>query len=122
MPPTTLSRKSLTSTLLDQYLEHYPGLASMVDHVEMSTPLSTNHFAASARGSIYGLGTIPDRFDDESLLPRTGIKGLYLGGADVSAPGIAGALGGGVMAAAAAEPVKGARFLQPLMKRPVTRS
>jgi all-trans-retinol 13,14-reductase len=111
-------KESLTSTLLDQYLTHYPGLAPMVDHVEMSTPLSTNHFAASPRGSIYGLGTTPDRFDDQSVLPRTGIKGLYLGGADVSAPGIAGALGGGVMAAAAAEPVKGARFLQPLMKRP----
>ena len=111
-------KEALTSTLLEQYLELYPGLAPMVDHVEMSTPLSTNHFAASARGSIYGLGTTPDRFDDQSVLPRTGIKGLYLGGADVSAPGIAGALGGGVMAAAAAEPFRGARFLQPLMRRP----
>jgi all-trans-retinol 13,14-reductase len=111
-------KETLTKTLLDQYLAHYPGLAPFVDHIEMSTPLSTNHFAASARGSIYGLGTTPDRFRDESLLPRTGIKGLYLGGADVSTPGIAGALGGGVLAAAAAEPIRGARFLQPIMKRP----
>ncbi len=111
-------KEALTTTLLEQYLEHYPGLAPLVDHVEMSTPLSTNHFAASARGSIYGLGTAPARFEDQSLLPRSGIKGLYLGGADVSAPGIAGALGGGVLAAAAAEPIRGARFLQPIMKRP----
>ena len=111
-------KETLTTTLLEQYLGRYPGLAPFVDHVEMSTPLSTNHFAASARGSIYGLGTTPDRFGDQSLLPRTGIKGLYLGGADVSAPGIAGALGGGVFAAAAAEPIRGARFLQPIMKRP----
>jgi len=93
-------------------------LAPLIDHVEMSTPLSTNHFAASHRGSIYGLGTTPDRFDDQSVLPRSGIKGLYLGGADVSAPGIAGALGGGVLAAAAAEPLRGMRFLQPIMRRP----
>lgn len=111
-------KESLTKTLLDQYLERYPGLAPFVDHVEMSTPLSTNHFAASARGSIYGLGTAPDRFADQSLMPRTRIKGLYLGGADVSAPGIVGALGGGVLAAASAEPIRGARFLQPIMKRP----
>jgi len=111
-------KDELTSTLLDQYLTHYPELAPMVDHAEMSTPLSTNHFAASARGSIYGLGTTPDRFADQSLLPRTEIKGLYLGGADASTPGIAGALSGGLLAAVAAEPIKGARFLQPIMKRP----
>jgi len=111
-------KEALTTTLLEQYLGRYPGLAPFVDHVEMSTPLSTNHFAASPRGSIYGLGTTVARFEDLSLLPRTGIKGLYLGGADVSAPGIAGALGGGVLAAAAAEPIRGGRFLQPIMRRP----
>jgi all-trans-retinol 13,14-reductase len=116
--PYDAFKESLTKTLLEQYLGHYPGLAPLVDHVEMSTPLSTNHFAASPRGSIYGLGTTPDRFDDQSVLPRTGIKGLYLGGADVSAPGVAGALGGGVLAAAAAEPLRGMRFLQPIMQRP----
>ena len=111
-------KEKLTEVMLEQYLQHYPELAPMIDHAEMSTPLSTNHFAASARGSIYGLGTTPDRFGDMSLLPRTPVKGLYLGGVDVSTPGIAGGLSGGVMAAVAAEPLKGARFLQPLMKRP----
>ena len=111
-------KDALTTTLLEQYLAHYPGLAPLIDHVEMSTPLSTNHFAASHRGSIYGLGTTPDRFDDQSVLPRSGIKGLYLGGVDVSGPGVAGALGGGVLAAAAAEPLRGMRFLQPIMRRP----
>ena len=111
-------KEELTERMLAQYLAEYPQLAPLVDHVEMSTPLSTNHFAASARGSIYGLATAPARFRDLSLTPRTGIKGLFLGGADASAPGIVGALGGGVLAAAAAEPVKVARFLQPIMKRP----
>ncbi len=109
---------ALTERLLDQYLGHYPALASLVEHVEMSTPLSTNHFAASHRGSIYGLATTPDRFADHSLMPRTAIKGLFLGGVDASTPGIAGALSGGVMAATAAEPIRGVRFLQPIMRRP----
>lgn len=111
-------KDELTSRLLDQYLEHYPGLRPLVDHVEMSTPLSTNHFARSARGSIYGLGTEPGRFADRSLLPRTPIRGMYLGGADAGTPGVVGALSGGVMAAIAAEPLRGARFIQPLMRRP----
>jgi all-trans-retinol 13,14-reductase len=111
-------KRELTDVLLAQYLEIYPGLASMIDHVEMSTPLSTNHFARSPRGSIYGLATEPERFDDDSITPKTGIKGLYLGGTDASAPGIVGALSGGVLSAAAAEPLRTARFLQPLMRRP----
>ncbi len=111
-------KTELTDRLLQQYLDEYPDLAPFVDHVEMSTPLSTNHFAASPQGSIYGLGTAPERFADQSLVPRSEVKGLYLGGADASAPGIAGALGGGVLAAAAAEPLRSARFLQPIMKRP----
>ena len=111
-------KEALTSTLLEQYLGRYPRLAPFVDHVEMSTPLSTNHFARSPRGSIYGLGTTPERFGDESLFPRSAVKGLYLGGADASAPGIVGALGGGVLAAAAAEPLRGAKFLRPIMRRP----
>jgi all-trans-retinol 13,14-reductase len=110
-------KQEMTDVLLEQYLSLYPGLAPLVDHVEMSTPLSTNHFARSARGSIYGLGTEPARFDDPSITPKTGIKGLFLGGVDASAPGIVGALSGGALSAAAAEPLKAARFLQPIMRR-----
>ncbi len=113
-------KESLTESLLDQYLEHYPRLASMVDHAELSTPLSTYHFAMSAKGSIYGLETTPERFSDRALMPRTEIKGLYLGGVDASTPGIAGGLSGGILSAMAAEPLKGAKFLQPIMKRPQT--
>jgi all-trans-retinol 13,14-reductase len=110
-------KQQLTDAMLDQYTATYPDLAPMIDHAELSTPLSTNHFARSARGSIYGLGTDPERFDDLSMSPKTRLKGLFLGGADASAPGVVGAMSGGVLAAAAAEPVKAARFLQPLMKR-----
>ena len=111
-------KQRLTDALIEQYMAHYPRLAPLVDHVEMSTPLSTNHFAASHRGSIYGLGTEPARFLDRSLDPKTGLRGLYLAGADTSAPGVVGALGGGVLAAAAAEPWRAGRYVQPVMRRP----
>jgi all-trans-retinol 13,14-reductase len=113
-------KQALTAQMLAQYAEHYPGLMPMIDHAELSTPLSTHHFARAPRGSIYGLETTPGRFQDTSLGPRTPIKGLYLGGVDVSTPGVTGGLIGGVLAALAAEPVRGARFLRPIMKRPVT--
>ena len=113
-------KQALTEQLLDQYEEHYPDLIGMVDHAELSTPLSTTHFARSARGSIYGLEPTPGRLQDAALGPRTSVKGLYLGGVDVSTPGVTGGLIGGVLAATAAEPVRVARFLQPIMKRPAT--
>lgn len=111
-------KERLTETLLAQYLERYPDLAPYVDHVEMSTPLSTHHFTSAHRGSIYGLGTEPARFADETLAPRTSVKGLLLAGSDAGAPGIVGALTGGILGAIAAEPVAATRYIQPLMRRP----
>ena len=108
----------LTDELLGQYLGEYPQLAAHVEHVELSTPLSTHHFTAAFRGSIYGLGTEPARFVDPSLGPRTGVRGLFLAGADAAAPGVVGAMTGGVLAAIAAEPLGVGRFVQPLMRRP----
>ena len=85
-----------------------------------ATAFTLEEIAMSAKGSIYGLETTPERFSDRALMPRTQIKGLYLGGVDASTPGIAGGLSGGILSAMAAEPLKGAKFLQPIMKRPQT--
>ena len=113
-------KQALTDALLAEYLAHYPGLAGMVDHAELSTPLSTNHFARSAHGSIYGLSTEPARFVDPALEPKSEIKGLFLGGVDTSTPGVVGGLGGGVMSAIAADPLRAIRFVRPLMRRSPT--
>ena len=39
-----------------------------------------------------------------------------MAGVDVMAPGIAGALGGGALAVAAAEPLEAMRYLRPIMR------
>lgn len=111
-------KESVTHSLLDQYLERYPGLAPMVKFFELSTPLSTHHFARSHRGSIYGLASEPRRFLSRSLDPKPGVKGLFMAGVDVMAPGIAGAIGGGALAVAAAEPYAAMRYLRPIMRGP----
>ncbi len=109
-------KEQVSAALLEQYLEHYPQLRQLVNFSELSTPLSTHHFARSHRGSIYGLASEPRRFTSDNLQPKTGIKGLYMAGVDVMAPGIAGAIGGGALAVAAAEPVAGMRYLRPIMR------
>ena len=100
-------KEQVSQALLSQYFEHYPDLEPMLAFSELSTPLSTHHFARSHRGSIYGLASEPDRFMSDDLTPKTQIKGLYMAGVDVMAPGIAGAIGGGALAVAAAEPLGG---------------
>ena len=109
-------KDQISQALLSQYRERYPYLAPMIKFTELSTPLSTHHFARSHRGSIYGLASEPDRFLDDTLTPKTPIKGLYMAGVDVMAPGIAGALGGGALAVAAAEPLEAMRYLRPIMR------
>ncbi|MDH4118131.1 MAG: NAD(P)/FAD-dependent oxidoreductase [Acidimicrobiia bacterium] len=110
-------KDQLTQVMLDQYQELYPELGPMIRHAELSTPVTTHHFARSAKGSIYGLVSEPERFLDPGLQPKTPVKGLYLGGVDAMAPGVTGAMGGGLIAALAAEPVRVGRYLRPLMKR-----
>jgi all-trans-retinol 13,14-reductase len=109
-------KEQLTERLLGQYDKHYPDLTPMIRHAELSTPLSTYHFARSYQGSIYGLATEPERFLDDSLVPKTRVRGLFLAGTDVMTPGVAGAMGGGILAAVAAEPIGAIRYLRPLMK------
>jgi len=70
-----------------------------IDIAELSTPLSTRHFAGFAQGEIYGLAATPERFAARDLRPRTEVPGLYLTGADASTLGVAGALHGGLFAA-----------------------
>jgi all-trans-retinol 13,14-reductase len=109
-------KDQVTAALLSQYLEHYSELESLIAFTELSTPLSTHHFARAHRGSIYGLASEPDRFTSDGLTPKAGVRGLYMAGVDVMAPGIAGAIGGGTLAVAAAEPVSAMRYLRPIMK------
>ena len=92
--------------LLSQFLERMPGLADMVDYVELSTPLSTDNFCRPIRGSIYGIEPTPERFRNADLKPKSPIKNLFFAGSEVASVGVIGAMMGGVMSAIAAEPRK----------------
>lgn len=98
-------KAELTERMLAQVERHLPGLRGIVGHAELSTPLSTEKFARPIAGSIYGLMPTPERFANPYLRPRSPIPGLYFAGSEVATVGVIGAMMGGVLAAAAADPV-----------------
>lgn len=95
-------KQEMTERLLEVLLRELPQLRDAVIHTELSTPLSTAHFAGHPSGEIYGLAHDVARFDSRWLRPETPIPGLYLAGADICSAGVAGGLMGGILAASAA--------------------
>jgi all-trans-retinol 13,14-reductase len=92
-------KAKLAARLQAELLRQCPQVADAIDHVELSTPLSTRQFAAHPQGEIYGLSHGPARFLARDLRPETRIPGLYLTGADICTAGVGGAVLGGVLAA-----------------------
>ncbi|MBL9102459.1 MAG: NAD(P)/FAD-dependent oxidoreductase [Myxococcales bacterium] len=109
-------KDALQASLLEQFLSKMPGLRGMVDHAELSTPLSTDYFVRPTRGSIYGLEPTPERFNNPHLRPRSPVPNLFLAGSDVATVGVIGAMMGGVLAAASAEPRRAFQLLRGLSR------
>jgi all-trans-retinol 13,14-reductase len=95
------AKQALRDQLLDILYTHVPQARGAVEVAELSTPLSTRHFAAHPQGEIYGLAHTPARFRHPLLRPQTPVRGLWLTGADVATCGIGGALVGGALCASA---------------------
>lgn len=110
-------KQQLHDRMLEDYLEHMPGLRDMVAYTELSTPVSTHHFARPTAGSIYGLQPTPERFADPWLRPRTPLENLFLSASDVVMGGVVGAMMGGVLSAMSAEPWGTARFVSGVFRR-----
>jgi all-trans-retinol 13,14-reductase len=92
-------KAGLADRMLDALERQMPGLKAEIDYMEISTPLSTQHFAGYEHGEIYGLDHSPARFLNRALRPRTPVPGLYLTGQDVVSCGVAGAMAGGYLTA-----------------------
>jgi len=105
-------KADLQARMLAQFFEHMPALKPLLDFVDLSTPLSTDHFCRPVAGSIYGLEPTPERFRCARLRPRSPIPGLFFAGSDVASGGVMGAMGGGILAAIAARPWDTVRLLR----------
>lgn len=107
-------KRRIADALKAQFFRHRPDLEPMLAYDELSTPISTEHFVRPMKGSIYGIEPTPERFQTRSLRPRSPVKGLFFAGSEVSSVGVIGAMMGGVLAALAAEPVRGMRLMRRL--------
>jgi all-trans-retinol 13,14-reductase len=94
-------KQTLTEKLLQALHSYFPETKNRIDRSELSTPLSTQHFANYSQGEIYGLSAVPARFKLRSLGTRTAVRNLYLTGQDACTLGVSGALFGGVLTASA---------------------
>lgn len=86
--------------VVDFLEKRFPGFRSIIEYMEVSTPITNEYFTSHPDGAIYGLACVPERYD-KSKSPwfdvQTPISGLYLTGADAGgSPGIAGAMMGGL--------------------------
>jgi all-trans-retinol 13,14-reductase len=78
-------KQRMAQALIAQVERHYPGFADLVTYVELSTPLTTEHFTAHPKGGIYGLAIAPERFAPQNAgwtKVETPLPGLYLTGAE----------------------------------------
>lgn len=88
----------MSERLLSALEAHRPGLRARIEHMELSTPLSTAHFTSHEAGEMYGLSHGPDRFR-LPLRAASPIDGLFFTGQDLASCGIGGALLGGAICA-----------------------
>ncbi len=93
-------KERIAEGLLELVERHLPGFGALVAYKELATPLTIQHFSGRDHGRMYGVPDIPEKFKTKALRVKTPVRGLYLTGSDVCSLGIAGALMGGVAAAA----------------------
>lgn len=77
-----------------------PGLRDLVDYVEVSTPLTMEHFTGRRFGAFYGVPAVPDKFEQPWCEIETPLEGLLLTGTDVACLGVVGAAMGGMLTTA----------------------
>ncbi len=94
-------KEGFVRRLLEVLERQVPQVRGRIVCQELSTPLSTRHFANYERGEIYGLDHTPGRFALDWLRPHTPLPGLFLTGQDVVTDGLGGALMAGVLTASA---------------------
>ena len=103
-------KQDVEARMMAFFAEKFPALAPLVVYRELGTPLATASFTGHEKGGFYGVETTPRRMMSDALRARTPVPGLFLTGQDVMTPGIAGALWGGMLGAAAVDPRVYKRF------------
>jgi all-trans-retinol 13,14-reductase len=107
-------RERLAEQLLGEVERRWPGLVGDIVAQRVETPLSNTDYTRAVRGAAYGPALTLAQFGLKRFGTRTPIRGLYLAGAGVFAPGVVYCLASGRLAA---EVALGRRRMNP-MNRP----
>jgi all-trans-retinol 13,14-reductase len=91
----------MSERMVAELVRQIPAAAGRIDSAELSTPLSTRHFADYSQGEMYGIASTPARFRMRGLRAATPVPGLYLTGADLISLGVTGALYSGLTTSSA---------------------
>ncbi|KRD23622.1 FAD-dependent oxidoreductase [Acidovorax sp. Root267] len=91
----------LTEEMLAQVYRFYPKARGHVEHAELATPLSFNHFLNRSCGDFMSFAPTPSRYEQRWMRAHGPVKGLFFSGQDVSMGGVSGAMIGGLLAASA---------------------
>lgn len=92
-------KQRIAESLIDGVEAKYKGFRDLIEHVEVSTPLTMEFFINQDKGDWIGIPAIPDRYRQSWLKVQTPVENLYLTGCDVMSLGIQGAMMGGVATA-----------------------
>ena len=95
-------KAAMTEQMLDVIRRFHPQAMPHLDHVELATPLTFNHYLNRRRGDFMSMAHTPAKFGENAMGAHTPVAGLYLSGTDAASAGVSGALMGGVAAASAA--------------------
>lgn len=90
-------KDQISLRLIECVEKSLPGFKSLVDFYELGTPLTFESYSKHPQGGIYGIPLSVNRFENPWISVKTPLKGLYLTGADIAGPGIAGAMMGGIL-------------------------
>ncbi len=107
-------KTELSARLLLHLYDKLPQLEGKIDYYELSTPVSTQWFAAYRHGELYGLDHTPARLQQDWLRPKTKIGGLWLTGQDILTCGVTGAMMSGLLTVTS---LAGTRQISPLLKK-----
>lgn len=84
---------------LIQRVEPVTGRFRQIEVIDVYTPLSIRDWVNSPGGSAYGVMRCEDQLLSAAMLNRTAVKGLYLAGQSVMAPGVLGTILGSMITA-----------------------
>lgn len=84
---------------LIQRVEPIVGRLRQIEVIDVYTPLSIRDWVNSPGGSAYGVMRCEDQLLSAAMLNRTAVKGLYMAGQSVMAPGVLGTILGSLITA-----------------------